>query len=426
MAHSVGASRGWWLACAVLIATGLAQSLYLLGRVLALLGPSGPHAFDLCSALFATSCDGTLGDDRYWILNIPVAGWGLVYFTALGGLLLLARFVRGPFAADALLAAFVSSVVGAFAGLALMVWAWEGHEAMCPLCISVHAVNLILAYSLWRAGASTTASPLEVLRSARAWLRRPWSETSEPARWKLVGFTGVALLALVAYQWVYAEGALRRPSRPDRAAIIAAHRAAPRVDLPVTEEDPHLGPLDAPTRLVVFESFRCPGCRALAGVLPRLRARFGDRLLVAVKQYPLSTTCNARLARDQQPGACELAWAAQAAHRQSQFWKFHDALFASGTNAAPESVAALAGRLHLDVARFDADRASDGAKQRVAADIALGSRLEIPGTPTVFLNGRLVPRPSAEALEILIRSDLEPQVAAAIPQSRNEHGSAKE
>jgi protein-disulfide isomerase len=309
-------------------------------------------------------------------------------------------------------------------GIALTAWTWAGHGAMCPLCLSVHAINLLLAHALWRASPRTFAARLETLRAAWTWLLSSWAGTSEPARWKLVGFSSVALLAIVAYQWVHAEGALRRPPPLDRAAILAAHHAAPRVVLTVDEDDPHLGPLDAPARLVLFESFRCSACRRLAGMVPRLRARFGDRLLVAVKQYPLSTVCNPRLTRDMQPGACELAWAAEAARRQSQFWRFRDALFAAGTNDSPETVAIVARRLGLDLARFETDRVSDSTKQRVALDIELGSRLGIPGTPAVFLNGRLVRSVSVEALEILIRSDLEQQVAAAAPGLQ--HGPAKE
>jgi protein-disulfide isomerase/uncharacterized membrane protein len=413
MNPSAHVARRWWLVCLLLVAFGLAQSAYLLGRVFTLL--SGPAAADLCSILFATSCDATLGDDRYWILGAPVAGWGLVYFTALGALLVLARLIAGSFSADALLAGSLLSLAGSGVGLALVASAWVDHGTICPLCLSVHATNLLLAIALWRASSRPVAARLQALRAAGAWLGSSWAGTSDSARWKLVGFSVPALLAIVAFQWVHAEGALRRPPPPDRAAIIAAHRAAPQVDMPLDADEPHLGPLNAPARLVVFESFRCPGCRMLSVVLPRLRARFGDRLLVEVKQYPLSTTCNTRLTRDMQPGACELAWAAEAARRQSQFWRFHDALFAAGTRVAPETVEMLARRLHLDLARFESDRASDEAKQRVAADIDLGSRLKIPGTPAVFLNGRLVRTTSAEALEILIRSDLEPQVAAMAP-----------
>jgi protein-disulfide isomerase len=119
-----------------------------------------------------------------------------------------------------------------------------------------------------------------------------------------------------------------------------------------------------------------------------------------------------------QPGACELAWAAEAARLQGCFWPFHDALLAAGPLAPAESIAEAARRAHLDPARFDADRRSDDARIRVAEDVALGSRLQIPGTPTVFLDGRLVGSVRSEVIEILVRHELGPQAAASWPHGR--------
>ena len=404
-----------WAACFLLAGAGLALSAYLVGRVFASLASTAPSGFDLCSVLFSTSCDQTMGDERFWILNVPVAGWGVAYFTALAGLLFLARFMRRSFETEALLAATLLNLAGIGAGLALLGWSWVAHATVCPLCLAVHAINLLLLAALWRAGEQPFPARLRLLRDAWAWLRRSRAESTERARWNLVGLGSVALLAAVAFQWVYVEAAFRRPHperAPDRAEVVAAYRASPRQELPVTAEDPHLGPLDAPVRLVVFESLRCPGCRDLSGTLSRLRRKFGDRLLVVYKHYPLSSGCNARLARDMQPGACEMAWAAEAARRQARFWPFHDALLATGADA-PRAIAEAARRLNLDPARFAEDRESSSARDAVARDIALGDRLNIPGTPTVFLEGRLAQPPTEDVLTILIRYELGRQVAGS-------------
>jgi protein-disulfide isomerase len=107
-----------------------------------------------------------------------------------------------------------------------------------------------------------------------------------------------------------------------------------------------------------------------------------------------------------------MAWAAEAAHRQARFWPFHDALLVTGTDA-PRAIAEAARRLNLDPARFDEDRESSSARDAVARDIALGDRLKIPGTPAVFLEGRLVTPPTEDVLEILIRYELERHVAGS-------------
>ena len=408
-------ARHAWAGCFLLAGAGLALSVYLVGRVFASLASTAPGGYDLCSALFSTSCDEALRDERFWILNVPVAGWGVAYFTALTGLLFLARFMRRSFEAEALLAATLLNLAGIGIGMALLAWAWVAHAPVCPFCLAVHAINLLLLAALWRTGEQSLPARLRLLRDAWAWLRGSRTESPEPARWKLVGLGSVALLAVVAYQWVYVEAALRRPHpapAPDRAEVVAAYRASPPHDLPVTAEVPHLGPLDAPVQLVVFESLRCPGCRSLSVTLSRLRRKFGDRLLVAYKHYPLSSRCNGRLTSDQQPGTCEMAWAAEAAHRQARFWPFHDALLTTGGDA-PRAIAEAARRLNLDPTRFSEDRESRSARDAVARDIALGDRLKIPGTPAVFLEGRLVRQPTEDVLEILIRDELERHVAGS-------------
>jgi len=412
----------WWLVCILLVGIGLAGSAYLTGRVFASFASGKPEGFDLCAALFSTGCDDTLADERSWILNVPIAGWGLVYFTSLAGLLFLARFMKRAFETEALLAGSLVTLAGIGVGLALSVAAWLGHARLCPLCLSVHAINLLLLLALRQASGRPVREQVRILRDASEWLLRSRAEMPDPVRWKFVGFGAVALLAAVAYQWVYVESALRRPpaaAAPDRARIIAAYRASPRFTLPATEEDPHLGPLTAPVRLVVFGSFQCPACRRFAGTLSQLQHRFRDRLLVVYKHYPLSTRCNRRLTEDMQPGACEFAWAAEAARRQERFWPFHDALLAAGTDASEATIAQTVRRLKLDPARFDADRQSNSTRDRVAEDIDLGNRLKIPGTPAVFLDGHLVRPARGEILEILIRHELGQQTAGSPRHGRD-------
>jgi protein-disulfide isomerase/uncharacterized membrane protein len=400
--------QAWWTSL-LFVALGTVASTYLLGRTLAVISPGAAQTADLCRVVFGAGCDHALSDERFWFLAIPPAGWGVVYFVSLAALLFLARFLAAAFEAAALLTASMLSLAGLAAGLALTAVAIAAGAPICPLCIVVHAISLLLCLTVRGANARPFAEQLGQLRSAATWLLRSSSGTTERTRWSLVGLGAVALLAIATYQWVLIEAVARRSPAPralDKAAILAAYRAAPEVELPVSEADPHLGPLTAPVRLVVFASFRCPSCRRFADAVSRLRHRFHDRLVVVYKHYPLSSGCNERLTSDMQPGACEAAWAAEAANRQARFWPFHDALYAEGMDASPETIAGVVRRLRLDAARFATDRGSESIRARVAEDIALGNQLKIPGTPTVFLDGRMVAVASVEILSILIQQEL--------------------
>ena len=402
--------HGWWWAASLLTGFGLAASAYLLARTFALIAPTVHVAPDLCSALFSASCDATLSDPRAWVLGIPLAGWGLVYFSMLVALLALARFVAGAFEAPALLAASVLVAIGLGCGIVLTASALLGKGTICPVCLSIHALSLALLFALQRALARRPREQWAIVHESWRGLTAAAGAAPETSRWRLVGFGCVALVAAMAYQWVYVESALRRShpaSAPvDHAAVITAFRAAPERLLPVSASDPHRGPLDATVRLVVFESFQCPHCQRFAGALPRLEREFGDRLVVVFKHYPLSSRCNERLHVDMQPDACEIAWAAEAAHRQSRFWAFHDAMLAAGRDADANTIERAARGAGLELARFETDRRSAAVRERVAADIELGNDLGIPGTPAVYLDGRLVRTASPEVLEILIKHEL--------------------
>ena len=405
--------RHAWLATLLLVTFGLLASAVLLGRVLELETTPWPRTLDLCSALFSVSCDPALSDERFRILGVPIAGWGVVYFSTLAGLLLLGRSLGRGFAAEAQVSATALALAGAAAGVALPLWGWIARAAFCPLCLLVQAILWLLPFPLLRISGLPLRDQGRLLRRAAVWIRSR-GETSLAVRWKLVGFTCAALVAAVTYQWVYMESVVRHPhTPPDHAALLASYGALPQVELPVDAAEPHLGPLDAPVQLVVFASFRCPGCRRFAATLSQMHRRFGDRLAIVYKHYPLSTECNGRLTEDRQPGACAAAWAAEAAHNQGQFWKFHDALFAAGTDASTADFAQAVLRLHLDPARFEADRQAEATQERVAQDVELGTRLRIPGTPAVFVDGRLVHPATAEILGILIRSELDAHAAGS-------------
>ena len=402
-------SLRWWWTGALLVGVGTSASAYLLLRTFVLLAPERQGAPDICSALFAASCDATLADERSWFLGIPPAGWGLVYFSLTAALVALARFVEGAFESHALIAAFALTVAGTGTGLALVVGALLGREPICPMCVSIHALSLGLCFVLQRAIGRPLREQLGLVRNA-------WTSLGagglapESTRWQYVGFGSAVLVAAVIFQWVYVESALRRlppPAHPDRGAAIAAYDATPQHELPVSAADPHRGPIEAPVKLVVFESLQCPHCQRFALTLPRLEREFGDQLLVVFKHYPLSTRCNDRLTLDMQPDACELAWAAEAARLQSRFWQFRDAMLTAGQRASAGSIERAVHGAGIEPTRFEADRRSAAVRERVAEDIELGNELELPGTPATYLDGRLVRPASAELLEILIRHELE-------------------
>lgn len=387
----------WRLACLALIGVGGTVSAYLLARAFTLLANQASGAIDVCSAIFGTGCDDTLLSPTSFQLGLPLAGWGLVYFGTLACLLLLAWALGQRLERQATLAALALGTVGA-AGSAIMSTLLASSKVpFCPLCVVIHVTNFALFAALWRLNRLTSHK------------RRPAARIDP--RWRVVAFLLVGAVALAIYAGVYArlQQRLAAAGSENLEQALAEHKRAAGKQVATRAEDPRLGPADAPVQLVVFSSFQCPGCRAFARDVHAIVDRFDGSVALVFMHYPLSTTCNPAMRGNPHPHSCEAAWAAEAARRQGAFWPYHDGLFATDLRADEETLRRVAAEVGLDLERFDADRSSEAARAKVAADIDLGIRLGVNATPTVFVNGNPVQRLSPQVLVGLIERELNQQ-----------------
>ena len=401
--------KRWQWLCMSLMTSGTLVSGYLLFRTFALLtsGAHGPP--DVCAAVFGIGCDEALLSATSWQLGIPLAGWGLVYYVTLASILVLAWIIDDAFAPVAMSGAMVLGVLGALSSAILIVVIAAGLAPLCPLCLVVHAVNFSLVGVIER----LDGRPIrEIGASVRAGLAYVFgAEASRPAaaRWHVVGFAVVALVAVVTYQWVLVQSERRAAGLEGRADIeqlIDEFESTARKDITVSTDDARLGPAGAPVELVVFSDFQCPYCLTLAERVYELINRFPDNLTIVFKHFPLGKACNSLVTNDTHPYACSAARAAESAHLQGKFWPFHDALFANGV-AGEEAIERAARESGLDMQRFELDQLSEETTRKVQADVDLGVRVGVDGTPTVFINGRRAPGTSLQLLEALIGKQLE-------------------
>jgi len=398
----------WRLACACLIGLGLCVSGYLLYRTFALLGDGGPGKADACSALFGTGCDAALLSATAWQMGLPLAGWGVVYFATLAGLLILGWTLGESFETEASTAALMFSLGGGFVSVYLLAILAAGRSPLCPLCIVTHAINLLLIPSLKQLNGQSVREICAALRAGIRYLLGR-VDGSPTGSWKLLGFVTATMVAVIVYQWVYVEAQLRRSAAYNTAAavkVLEEYSTARLVTIPRRESDPRLGPRSAPVRMVVFSDFQCSGCRRLSETLRPLLRKFDDKLEIVFKHFPLSSRCNPHIKGDIHPMACAAARAAAAAHMQGRFWEFHDALFHQFGNLNDAQLRQIARESGLDVARFDADRQAETTADAMQADIELGVRIGVNATPTVFIDGRPVVRTSRAALALVIYHEL--------------------
>jgi protein-disulfide isomerase len=150
------------------------------------------------------------------------------------------------------------------------------------------------------------------------------------------------------------------------------------LSLPVGAADHILGPSQAAVTVVEYGDFECPNCKQAAPAVKLLLTRFAGRVRFAYRHFPLEGV---------HPHALHAALAAEAAGAQGKFWPMHDLLFENQAHLKLPQLRRYAERLELDLARYDAEMASDLYLQRVRSHIASGEESGVRGTPGFFVDG---------------------------------------
>jgi len=155
---------------------------------------------------------------------------------------------------------------------------------------------------------------------------------------------------------------------------------------------PTLGPGDAPVEVIEFGDFKCPACKSFHDqVFPQLESNYieSGQVEFAFLNFPLPLGQDSWTAAD----------AAECVYQQAgneAFWSYYNGVYA---NQGPESQNWATPDLLVQLAQdyTNAEIDTDGLRQcihdqeyrsEVERDRNMGLSANIPGTPTIFVNGQ--------------------------------------
>ncbi|MFE2044834.1 DsbA family protein [Streptomyces sp. NPDC059477] len=136
----------------------------------------------------------------------------------------------------------------------------------------------------------------------------------------------------------------------------------------------------APAVLDVWFEFQCPDCRTALDDVRALRARYGDRLEVRLRHFPL----------EKHKHAFAAAQAVEEASEQGQGWPYAEALLGRVAELSREGepfLVEVARELGLDAEEFDTALIDGRHILAVDADQAEGKAIGVRGTPTYVIDG---------------------------------------
>lgn len=166
-------------------------------------------------------------------------------------------------------------------------------------------------------------------------------------------------------------------------AKVVVHLEAPPAFRPEvsTQGAPTKGPATAPVTIVEFNDFHCPFCRRVEPTLAQLVARYGERIKLVHRDFPIDQL---------HPQARKAHEAARCAQDQGKFWPYRDLLLAKPPKASSAELRTYAQEAGLDTGAFERCLASGSHQEAVQKDIDEGIRAGVTGTPAFFINGRLI------------------------------------
>lgn len=150
---------------------------------------------------------------------------------------------------------------------------------------------------------------------------------------------------------------------------------APKIQ--VAAEGPAKGPKEAKVTVVEFSDFQCPYCGKGRAVMDQVVAKYGNKVRLVFRDFPL----------DFHEKAQKAAEAGQCANDQGKFWQMHDWMFDNQQNLDVESLKNAAKTLGIDSAKFDSCLTSGQHAALVKKNIREGQEAGVRGTPAFFVNG---------------------------------------
>ncbi|MEQ1566797.1 MAG: thioredoxin domain-containing protein [Myxococcota bacterium] len=140
---------------------------------------------------------------------------------------------------------------------------------------------------------------------------------------------------------------------------------------------PRKGSPTAPVQIVEFSDFQCPYCSDAAATVRKIEEKYGDKVSVVYRNFPLEMHAQAGRAAE----------AALCANDQGGFWAYHDALFADRKAWTDEDLRGYAKAVDINVKQFGKCLEAGAHKAEIEVDKLDGARVGMTGTPGFYVNG---------------------------------------
>ncbi|MDO8461795.1 MAG: thioredoxin domain-containing protein [Deltaproteobacteria bacterium] len=360
-----------------------------------------------CSLSEFVDCDVAIASPYSKFLGIPVAELALLFFLFVSGASVYAWFSekRGGATLSFLLAA--SLVALGYSGY----MAWVSFAKLHVLCLLCSGLYLTIFVFIILLLVALRLSPFKIPSFLIHYVGRSFAKGEENSH--LAGHlvaTGIFFALGLLFFFGFNPQAHSRSKPFNKEAFVRFYNSAPQQEILIPEGRPSWGDPNAKVTLVEFSDFECPFCRRAAFSIKPFLGEYRKSVRLVMMHYPLDMSCNPNVQHPMHESSCLAAKAASCAHQKGKFWDYSELVFKNQKRLSRNTLVALAKQVGLEEESFSRCLASDEANQVIQEDIALGTKLMVHGTPSLFVNGRLLPDwTNPDKLQAVVEAELKNQ-----------------
>jgi len=369
-----------------------------------------------CGRGFSNPCI-AVGQSPYAsILGIPLAAFGIFYFTLITFLMLIADYAEEYYYHIFMGLIFPLVIAGTAADVVLGILMIKIGE-LCTLCLWTYIINVLLValLFLYLRKISNRVKLLEIIKG--------FFKPETPDR-KAVLALFVVFVFFLAFSVFTGSNILKTKAGSNKAPksqitkLVEGFYSQNPEKINFPESTMILGTPDAKIKIYAFTDFLCSACNKFYQLEKYILAKYKNDVEIIYYHYPLDASCNRHMDDTVYAGSClasKAVYAASAAGLFSDYFYVHFSAYPeykdgfTRENVSRNLSIAIKESGKGEPARIQFDEAfkSQAAIDQIKMHIEFAESIKIEATPTVYIGGKkIVGVPPKEFIDAIITSEL--------------------
>jgi len=369
-----------------------------------------------CGKGFSNPCI-AVGQSNYsMIFGLPVAAFGLLYFTFITFIILVADYAQEKYYKILCAIIFPLLIAGLISDVILGILMIKIGQ-LCNLCIATYLINLFL-FIIAFIFIKNNFIKNDVIESFVDFFKP--SDSDEKASLSLsILFSFFLIFAVfTSTNIIKMKSGIGKTPEVQKSKLLTNFysQKAEQIDFPPSNLT--IGESNAKVKIYIFNDFLCSACYKLYQTEKFIIAKYKNKIQIVYYHYPLDKACNKYMDDSIYPNSCLASQSMYAASEAGFFEEYFYVHFAAYSEYKEgfekENIKSILVQTEKQFKikpeskqKFETLFESGSGTSQITENIEFSEKLKIEATPTIIISGRrIVGVPPKELLEGIIETEL--------------------